>query len=339
MGYIASIFMETFARTWTQGGTAGYYMMSSANNSTGYVYFIGATTTGGPLGKTLYVSHSFTSIEVVANRNDLVSLYKASTKTTSDITTPGTRYVDWLYNSKYTAYTYKSGTTNTSSPWVLPGSAMPLVDIAVIAGGGGAWHHGGGGGGGGVVYLTYFPVSSGSLSWSVGAGGPQGSNGGNTVLNGTITAIGGGSSGNNRGNGAAGGSGGGGSSHGSTGGTQYGGSATQTQPSVVSPTVGVGYGNRGGNIAQSSQHVGGGGGGAGAQAADGGSNSQTSGGAGHLCAIDFMYYGAGGGGSNHDTKVDGISGSGAGNWGQGANSLWNSNNTGTQGGIVLRYYT
>jgi hypothetical protein len=337
MSYIASIFMETFARSWSQGGTPGYYMISSANNSTGYVYFIGAQTTGGPLGKTLSISHAFTSIEIVANKDDLVSLYKAAAKTTTNISSPGSRYVDWLYNAKYTSYVYKSAVTNTSSPWVLPKSAMPLIDVNVIAGGGGAHHHGGGGGGGGVVSLSYYPVST-SVSWTIGAGGTYNSNGGNTVLDGTITAVGGAYGRAPRSYGLDGGNGAGAASHASTGGTQYGGNPTQTTPTVSSPTVAVGYGFRGGNINQSSQHVGAGGGGSGGAAADQPANFQGIGGSGHLSQIDYQFYGAGGGGANHDLKFNGVAGQGAGNFGQGANSNHDGQNSGTQGGIVLRYY-
>ncbi len=334
MSYVASIFMETFARSWPQGGTSGYYMMSSANESTGYVYFIGAQTTAGPLGKTLLVNHSFTSIEVVANKNELVSLYKAAAKTTTDIPNPGNRYIDWLYNSKYLAYVFKSGTTNTSSPWILPGSAMPLVDIGVIAGGGGSQAHSSGAGGGGIVYLTYFPVSSSGLSWTIGSGGAQGSAGGNTTL-GSITAVGGAAGPGTPSNGNNGGNGSGASTHGNQG-SRTGGSSTQGQPSVTSPTTGVGYGHNAGNVGNSNQHIGTGGGGAGGPSNNGG---QTPGGPGFLLPIDFQYYGAGGGGANHDAKLDGQPGVGAGNWGQGANSLHGGGQAGIQGGIVLRYYT
>ena len=333
--YVASIFMQTFARSWAQGGAAGYYMMSSANESTGYVYFIGAQTTAGPLGKTLLVNHSFTSIEVVANKNELVSLYKGAAKTTTDIANPGSRYVDWLYNAKYTSFIYKSGTTNTSSPWMLPGSAMPLVDIALIAGGGGSRAHSGGAGGGGLVYLTYFPVTSSGLTWTVGAAGTvNGGYGGNTTL-GSITAVGGAPGPDTPGNGIAGGNASGAATHGSQG-SRSGASSTQGQPSVTSPTVGAGYGHGSGNMGNSSQHIGTGGGGAGGPSNSGG---QTPGGPGFLLPIDFQYYSAGGGGANHDNKIDGVSGQGAGNWGQGANSLHGGGTNGIQGGIVLRYYT
>lgn len=338
MSYIASIFMETFARSWAQGGTSGYYMMSSANNSTGYVYFIGSTTTGGPLGKTLLVNHSFTSIEIVANKDDLVSLYKAAAKTTTALANPGSKYVDWLYNAKYTSYIYKSAATNTSSPWILPKSALPLIDVNVIAGGGGAHHHGGGGGGGGVVSLSYYPVSNSSVSWTIGAGGAYNSNGGNTVLDGTITAIGGAFGPAPKNDGQPGGNGSGAASNGSAGGNKVGGSPTQTTPTVASPTVAAGYGFRGGNINQSSQHAGAGGGGAGGAASDQPANSQGVGGPGHLSQIDYMFYGAGGGGANHDLKINGTSGQGAGNFGQGGNSNHDGQTPGIQGGIVLRYY-
>jgi hypothetical protein len=335
MNYIASIFMETYARNWNQAGTAGYYSMSSANNSTGYVYFVGATTTGGPLGQTLYISHAFTSIQVVASKNDLISLYKASTKTTTDLANPGSKYVDWLYNSKYTSYTVKSGVTQT---WTLPAVGVPLLDLMIVGGGGYADHHGAGGGGGGVVYLTYFPTqSNGTLSWTIGNGG-TGTSGraGDTVLNSTITAFGGGNSQHNQA-GNSGGCGAGAAVHANTG-AKNGGASIQTTPSVTSPAAAAGYGSRGGNVGNSAQHYGAGGGGASGSHFDASSSNPTNGGAGHLCQIDYQYYGAGGGGSNHDTKVEASGGIGTGNWGAGGNSGWNSARPGVQGGVVLRYY-
>lgn len=335
MSYIASIFMETYGRTWQQGGTAGYYSLSGANNSTGYVYFIGATTTGAPLGQTIYVSHSFSSIQVVSSKNELISLYKAATKTTTDLENPGSKYVDWLYNSKYTSYIYKSGTAQT---WALPAVGVPLLDVMIVGGGGYADNHGGGGGGGGVVYLTYYPTqSNGTLSWTIGAGG-TGTSGraGDTVLNSTITAYGGGNAAHNQA-GRDGGCGSGAGVHNNSG-SKNGGASIQTAPSVVSPTASASHGSRGGNVQNSTNHYGAGGGGASGSCFDAAGASPTPGGAGHLCQIDYQYYGAGGGGSNHDTKIDAAGGLGTGNWGSGGNSGWNASRPGTQGGVVLRYY-
>jgi hypothetical protein len=342
MSYIASIFMETYARSWVQGGTAGYYMMGSQNNSTGYVYFIGGTTTGGPLGQTLYVSHSFTSIQVVASKNDLVSLYKAAAKTTTDLANPGLKYADWLYNSKYTAYTVKFA---TSGSWTLPSVGLPLIDVNVIAGGGGASHHAGGGGAGGVVSLSYYPVSSNGVhNYTVGLGGYSTAAGGNSTFNTSIIALGGAGGSNNNQNGQSGGSGSGASRQ-SASGNYSGGAATQTAPTISAPTTALGLGHRGGNISggSSSNHFGAGGGGAAGQGIDTSSPNPTAGGAGHLSSIDFLYYGAGGSGSNHDTQKDAFNGGvpiaqGHGNPGQGGSSGWNSYSSGQNGLVIVRYY-
>jgi hypothetical protein len=342
MSYIASIFMETYARTWTQGGTSGYYMMNSQNNSTGYVYFIGATTTGGPLGQTLYVSNAFTSIQVVASKNDLVSLFKAAAKTTTDLANPGLKYADWLYNSKYTSYTVKYA---TSGSWTLPGVGLPLIDVNVVGGGGGAHHHAGGGGAGGVVSLSYYPVASNGVhNFTIGAGGYNQSSGGNTTFNTNIVALGGAGGSSNNNNGLSGASGSGASRQ-STSGNYSGGAATQTTPSLTAPTTVLGLGNRGGNISggSSSNHHGAGGGGAAAAGGDTSSPTPTPGGAGHLSNIDFLYYGAGGSGCNHDTQKDAYNGgvssaSGHGNAGQGASANHNVHATGRDGIVIVRYY-
>lgn len=342
MAYIASIFMETYGRVWSQAGTAGYYMMSSQNNSTGYMYFVGDTTTGGPLGQTLYVSHAFTSIQIVASKNDLVSLYKASTKTTTELSNPGPKYADWLYNSKYTSYTFK---TQTSGSWTLPSVGLPLMDVLVVGGGGGGHHHGGGGGAGGVVSLSYYPVASNGVhNYTVGDAGFNNSDGSNSVFNTNIIALGGAGAGSNNQNGKPGGSGSGAARQ-STSGNYSGGAATQTSPTVSSPTTAVGYGSRGGNISggSSGNHHGAGGGGAGGQGVDTSSPNPTPGGPGHFSAIDYTYYGAGGSGSNHDTQKDVFNGGvgaaqGHGNPGQGGSSNWNANTSGQKGIIIVRYY-
>jgi hypothetical protein len=42
MTYVASVHMETYNRTWAQGGTAGFYGVYSTNQENGYAYFVGA---------------------------------------------------------------------------------------------------------------------------------------------------------------------------------------------------------------------------------------------------------------------------------------------------------
>lgn len=87
------------------------------------------------------------------------------------------------------------------------------VDVLVVAGGGSgglattAFAAGGGGGGGEVAYVTSFPVTVGTMSITVGAGGSN-SNGGNSIF-GSIQANGGGKGGSPGATANTGGSGGG----------------------------------------------------------------------------------------------------------------------------------
>jgi hypothetical protein len=100
-------------------------------------------------------------------------------------------------------------------------------------------------------------------------------------------------------------------------------------------------GGGGGNRAPSNNAAGGGG--AGAQGGDTSSPNPTPGGSGHLSNIDYLYYGAGGSGCNHDTQKDGYNGgvsvaSGHGNAGQGASANYNVSASGQKGIVMVRYY-
>lgn len=104
----------------------------------------------------------------------------------------------------YTIHTFTASGTFT------PDTAG-TVDVLVVAGGGGpgytAWS--GAGGGGGVIYETEHSVSATAYSVTVGNGGTQGNNGGNSAFD-SLTAIGGGRGGTPTLAAASGGSGGGG---------------------------------------------------------------------------------------------------------------------------------
>ena len=149
-----------------------------------------------------------------------------------------------------------------SGTWVVP-AGVTQVSVLVVAGGGGGGldgKKGPGGGAGGLIYDAAFSVT-GSISYSVGAGGiGYGSSGGPTngedSVFGTLTAIGGG-----RGN-ASGGSGGGGT----PGGTGASGTA--------------GQGNAGGSGYDLNPWSSGGGGGAGAVGGDASASSYGIGGVG-----------------------------------------------------------
>jgi hypothetical protein len=168
MTYVASIHMQTYNRSWAQGGTAGYYAVYSTNQENGYAYFVGATTTGVALNRLANITHSFTRIDVIAPQNDMVSLYKAKVKSTTE------------FPDAFAAFSSFPSLITSSGNFVLPNNALPLVNIVLAGGGGsggGSYHTSpaaGGGGGGGVVKLTAYQAV-GTTSISIGAGGHHGS--------------------------------------------------------------------------------------------------------------------------------------------------------------------
>ena len=118
--YIASINMTTFNRSWAQSGAAGNYVLTSNNNNSGYVYFVGATTTGGPLGKVVVVNHAFTTVNIIAPTGDFMSLYKASVKSTT------------VFANPFAGFSSFPSIISGSGNFVLPTSALPLVDVVVV---------------------------------------------------------------------------------------------------------------------------------------------------------------------------------------------------------------
>jgi hypothetical protein len=194
--------------------------------------------------------------------------------------------------------------------------------LVVAGGGGGASGYSAGGGAGGLLTGTTALSSGVAYTITVGAGGAGGTtgtpangvSGGDSVINGVATAIGGGYGGKSENtNGGAGGSGGGGSV------LAVGGAGTS------------GQGNNGGNgySASNTNYSAGGGGGAGAVGATGTSNTGGSGGAGvsnSLSGSAVNYAGGGGGG----TLGGGTSGAG-GLGGGGAAGAAGGNNVGVAG--------
>jgi len=181
-------------------------------------------------------------------------------------------------------YKYHTFTSTGSATFTVTSGTTNIEVLCVAGGGGGGLCHGGGGGAGGVVYHPSVPVSSGTYTITVGAGGGSLSppsnvdssnyNGGpSTFAPGTpvsLTSLGGGGGGRNCGgrNGATGGSGGGKSSNNAQG--------DVTQPYQPQFAGATNYGFKGGSAPTPSQE-GTGGGGAGAE---GGNGSGGSGGAG-----------------------------------------------------------
>ncbi len=248
--------------------------------------------------------------------------------------------------TNYKIHTFlASGTFNTG---VLGGSA----DILAVAGGGGGGNNfgmatstaGGGGGGGGLVYASGVSLS-GSYLITVGDGGNKGAgiaagdttgiNGGNSIVAGIITALGGGGGYGSYSTADArdGGSGGGGGY-----GTDIGGDA------ISYSGTGTGYGNDGGDNYPAAPYTGGGGGGAGGAGGNGDSGGAGDGGAGRSYASEFgevggasgVFSGGGGGGAgvNAASSLRGLGGTGGGGAGgyHTSNGADGTANTGGGGG-------
>jgi hypothetical protein len=255
---------------------------------------------------------------------NIISSYAATGGTTINTN-------DWVSN--YKIHVFNIADTGTS----FVANISLSCDILVVAGGGGGGNNfsnttstaSGGGGGGGLVYATGVALS-GSYLITVGAGGSEGagvasqtippggnntgSNGGNSIVAGIITALGGGGGAGSYSNTAAG-----------TGGSGGGGAySTNTGAAATSYSgTGTGYGYLGGNASgESTPYASGGGGGA------GGAGTTATGGSG----------GAGGAGrsyvSNFSTNVGGASGvfSGGGGGGVGGSGTSGGRGSGGSGG-------
>ena len=339
--YIASIRMETYNRSWTQSGAAGTYILTSNNNNSGYVYFVGATTTGSPLGKVVNVTHAFTRLDIIAPTGDFMSLHKAAVKSTT------------VFANPFASFASFPSQITSSGNFVLPTSALPLVDTLIVgAGGSGGGHHAGGGGGGAAVIKLTGYQAVGTTSVTIGTSGSHdnthGYNGGATYF-GNVYAIGGtGGSGGSRWTGADQGANGGGANGHSRQAASDGISSSSAHYSKV--TAGFGTqsgtasyvgGHAGGGVGGS--HTAGGGGGAGGVGGNGsGTSTGGAGGAGHVSNItgSNYTYASGGGGGTH--SPDNGHGSNPGGYGAGNHGAHNgpSNNAsgGGQGIVVVRYY-
>lgn len=307
--YVGSVHMSTFARSWTQAGVAGTYALYSANQESGFAYFVGATTTGIPLNRIASISHSFTRIDIVAPKNDMVSLYKIKLKATTSFTNGSATFP---YN---TALTSTVNTITSSGTYSLPANSIPLVNALVGGAGGGSageHHGGGGGGGGGIIKLTAFPVD-GTTSVTVAAAiSSNNATQGGTTTFGQVYALGGGYGASHGQSGGSGANGGGPGGHNNGAG---GGGIVQTWSSGLGEEGKPVYlgGNSGGanaSTAGSSHRRGGGGGGAGgvgSSSSGSSNNSGGEGGPGHASDISgttLVYGPGGGGGSHHGSSAD-----------------------------------
>jgi hypothetical protein len=230
-----------------------------------------------------------------------------------------------LFPTTGTNYTSSTNGIYTVLTFAYPGGTLVVnrsitATYLVVGGGGGGGNSGyaGGGGAGGAVYIsTPTVLSPGSYTVTVGAGGALGTNGGNSVFNGTTGTGGGyGSAGGSGGNGGCGGGGEGTSgSGGGTGSQGYNGSAGYTQ--YVGGGGGGGMGQAGStsrsNVGNGASYVNGYGGG------NGITNSITG---------SSVYYAGGGGGGGGIS----VSGGGPGGLGGGGNGAgWYAATQGTNG--------
>ena len=335
--YIASINMTTFNRSWAQSGAAGNYVLTSNNNNSGYVYFTnGSSTTGGPLGKVVVVAHAFTTVNIIAPTGDFMSLYKASVKPTT------------VFANPFSAFASFPSVISSSGNFVLPTSALPLVDAIVVGGGGGGGghHSGGGGGGGGVVALSGYQAV-GTTGVTIGGGGGGGQNHGNkggTTYFGNVFSIGGTGGSGHYTQTDLGANGGGAQGHSARAARSGTLPSSANGPGTQTGTATVYGGNLGGLFGGS--HAGGGGGGAGGVGGNGSGGTAGSCGAPFVSSITGSAYKYAHGGSGGTHSPDNGHGDtfdhGHGNFGSGSygahNGSANNYGTGGQGVVVVRYY-
>ena len=350
MTFVASVHMTTYNRSWAQGGTPGYYAMYSTNQENGYAYFVGSsTTTGVALNRLAQITHDFTRIDIIAPQNDMVSLYKAKVKATTE------------FANAFAAFASFPAVIGSSGNFVLPNNALPLVNVLVVGGGGpSGWDsntsHGGsgGGGGGGVVKLTAYQAVGTTGVTIGGAPGPGENNFGGRTYFGNVYALGGGW-GNNHNNEARSPGGAPTAATGGGGGGYHGMSRAAAVGAVQTASTGLGNsgspvyhgGTAGGRSdtgvsGSNGHHRGGGGGGAAGNGFDGDNNSGGNGGPGHISDIEGTNhtYGPGGRGSSahgtHGTNGWDVQGLSTRGHGGGANT--GSGAGGGSGAVIVRYY-
>ncbi len=346
--FIATTKLTTTARDWSISGSIGDYAILSATNQAGYViYTDGTNKTGAPVGKTVYVGHSFNSITILGLEADQFSLYKVSPKSTTAVA------------DVFSRFTLGHTTITTSGNHSFPGTYLPVADVLVVSGGGGGGHHGGGGGGaGGIVYLSKFPMNA-VTPVTIGAAGGNHNNGdgGSTTFGGLTIPGGGGGKHYDNGQGRSGANGGGsGGHHGNPGGGS--GSTLSGLPygfTYAGPYAGVYVGgNSGGGTSSghnNSWHVrGGGGGGATGGGSTGGHNSGGNGGSGytspfsnvgaHTSPYNGYIFSGGGGGGQHAAGHNGSNGGTLGNYGHGGQGGTSGDGHGNgQGVVIYRSYS
>ena len=348
LDYIASIEMTTTARSWAQSGAAGNYFVSSATVRGGYVYFRGSSvSTGGAVGTFIKVEHSFTSIDIVGFKGDIMALSKVAVKsTTLNSTTNATMYSDWVANAKTSRSLM---TAPVSGTFTMPSFGLPLYDVMFVGAGGSTGGHGSGGGGGGGIGILYNALYTSPIVFTVGqpdTTATRTSRGGDTSW-GSYTVLGGGNASSHQtgtgigGTGANGGGSGGGHNN-----PQGFGASSGTATTITGGTYHGGYAGGSNSGAIHSWTVGGGGGGgAGGAGSAGGGSSSGNGGLPLNSDFTGQYYSysGGGAGSSHQGSQGIIYGT-HGNYGHGGGNGSEATKNGTygiggSGVVIVRYYT
>ena len=313
---------------------SGTTLNASATDPDGDTITYSVTTGSLPAGLSISSSTGMITGTATAVGSNTTTTFTVSAATASDTSTR-------QFSITVSAPVITSYTSTGSGTFSVPTGLTTLDVLVVAAGGGSGVDNGGGGGGGGLVYRPDFPVTpGGSVSYSVGAQAPGGSQsgpwGGNPSLSsqdggnstfGTLTANGGGTGGSwgpEGPSGAAAGKGGG-----SGGGeSRYSNSAAGTgnQPQRSGDSGTYGFGNPGG---RAGTNAGGGGGGAGA-VGQSSTNPAGGGGAGRAYSISgssVSYAAGGGGGSQSNTNGQ----NGFGQSDNGSNGFAAANNRGGGG--------
>jgi hypothetical protein len=300
----------------TSDGMTGTYTISGTPNT------VASTTT-----------YSFSLTATDAGYNTITQNY--SITIFKEFITGGTTLDYGIYHVRRFTTT---GTLTVTSPI--------KIDLLLIGGGGGGGYGsdrtGGGGGAGGLVYDTNYLLTPGTYSYTIGNGGPNTTNGEDSVFE-THTAYGGGHGANSVYTYGGYGGSGGGAFHG----TSYPGDGISSN---VTPELGLNYpgvyGNGGGDIGYNSGVANGyfrgsGGGGAGTAGTTATSSVPGHGGNGLQISITgtTRYYAAGGGGSaqslngqNAAAGNGGLGGGGAGAKATSTTAVNGSNATGYGGG-------
>lgn len=255
-----------------------------------------------------------------------------------------TRYnsVNICNSFRYTVggYTYESFTATTTCTWTAPAGVNAIDSLLVGGGGGGGTDGGGGGGGGSINVLSGMNVlpANRTLTFTVGAGGAMGYNGGSVAGAGGTTSFNNGTTTFT----APGGNGGGGwCSLGGAGGTagtvgSFGAATAGANGGTGAPSCATVVGNPGSNgptstfIGSTTNYGGGGGGGAFPNGTDLPVSSGGLGGGGR-----------GAGGTNTQTwpAFPGTDGLGGGGGGGRAGVIKGNGTRGGSGLLVLKYLT